>query len=80
MAVENGHLEVVDLLLSKGAKVDEVSKFMWYMHTTSVSNQFIGQKINPFFLAVKISYRMHSCLNTTSRVQRLIRRRNIPAK
>ena len=36
MAVENGHLEVVDLLLSKGAKVDEVSKFMRYMHTTTL--------------------------------------------
>ena len=36
MAVENGHLDVVDLLLSKGAKVDEVSKFMWYMHTTTL--------------------------------------------
>ena len=36
MVVENGHLEVVDLLLSKGAKVDEVSKFMQYMHTTTL--------------------------------------------
>ena len=36
MAVENGHLEVVDLLLSKGAKVDGVSKFMQYMHTTTL--------------------------------------------
>ena len=36
MAVENGHLEVVDLLLSKGAKVDEVSKFMRYMYTTTL--------------------------------------------
>ena len=36
MAIENGHLEVVDLLLSKGAKVDEVSKFMWYMYTTTL--------------------------------------------
>ena len=48
--------------------------------THSVSNQFIGQKINPFFLAVKTSYRTHSCLNTTSRVRRLMRWRNIPAK
>ena len=46
----------------------------------SVSNQFIGRKINPFFLAVKISYRMHSCLNTTCRVHRLMRWCNIPAK
>ena len=36
MAVTNGHLQVVDLLLSKGAKADEVSM---YVHSVTICTQ-----------------------------------------
>ena len=42
-----------------------------YLHhiatTGSVSCQLIGRKSNPIFLPVKLPYRRHSSLNTTSR-------------
>ena len=42
-----------------------------YIRTSSVSYHLIGRKSNPIFSIVKIPYRMHSSLDTTSRICRI---------
>ena len=46
----------------------------------SINYQLTGQKSNPIFLPVKIPYRMHSMLNKTSRLHRIMQWHIIPAK
>ena len=77
-ALEGGHLQVVALLLSKGAEVDSRDKVSTYNNVMycviviiqsvcSVSNQLIRRKSNPISSPVKLPYRRHTSLNTTSR-------------
>ena len=62
-------LPIINLNLSINTIKSQLKQYLWqhFLNNYSVSNQLIGRKSNLIFSPVKLPYRRHSSLNTTSR-------------